>query len=339
MSLGDHLEDLRRRVILSLVGLLPIFIAALIFGTGLLGIIIRPAQQALRARGLPAALQVTGPLEMFSAYVRVAVVLTVLVGSPWILWQIWKFIAPGLYRHERRFVQILGPLSAALTVSAGLFLYYIMLPVVLLFFIGFGSSIGVGSVDIAPPPTDTTFSTAPLLTADPPDPTPGEFWINTDRMEFRLAIDDRGSTSVRAIPLTSGTGVAQQYRVMEYVKLVFSLGLAFGVGFQMPVVILLLGWVGLVERSFLTRYRRYAVLGCAVVSAILTPADPVSMLLLLVPLFLLYELGILLLRVVPAERLAPEGDTDDEADSGDEADRDLDADAANADTNDEDRSS
>lgn len=312
MSLGDHLEDLRRRVVLGIGGLVPIFVLAMIGGRQLLGVIIRPAQEALRDRGLPAALQVTGPLEMFGAYVRVAAVVTVLVGSPWILWQLWRFVAPGLYQVERRFVRVLAPLSALLTVSAGAFLYFLMLPVVLTFFIGFGSTIGVGDVQTVSPPPGITLPQIPSLPGDPTDPAPGSIWVNTDRMELRVVIPDGSGTSVRAMPLTSGTGVAQQFRVSEYVGLVFNLGLAFGVGFQMPVVILLLGWIGLVERSWLTKYRRYAIMVCAVLSTLLTPADPVSMILLLVPLYLLYELGIVLLRIIPADTGTEREEGDDE---------------------------
>ena len=83
-----------------------------------------------------------------------------------------------------------------------------------------------------------------------------------------------------------------------------TLALAVTVAFQMPLVILLLGWAGIADRKFLTSNRRYAVLVCAVLGAILTPADVVSMILLFIPLYLLYELGIFLLLVAPADRVA-----------------------------------
>lgn len=300
MPLGDHLEDLRRRIILGLVGLVPLFIGALMVGQWLLGILIIPAQNALRDRGLPAVLQVTGPLEMFSAYVRVALIITVAVGSPWLLWQIWRFIRPGLYENERRFIRILAPLSAGLTAASAAFLYYLMLPVVLIFFIGFSQSIGVGNVDTNPPPADIVFPTIPALDADPTQPEPGQFWINTDRMELRLAIAEGDNAIVRAIPLTSGTGVAQQFRVYEYVKLILNLALGLSLAFQMPVVVLLLGWASVVTPEFLAQYRRYALMILAVLSAVLTPADPLSMMVMLIPLYGLYELGILLLRWMPA---------------------------------------
>ncbi|MEO0588244.1 MAG: twin-arginine translocase subunit TatC, partial [Planctomycetota bacterium] len=84
MSFGDHLEELRTRLIVSLLGLLPILIVCLVFGRELLDIIIAPAQASLRASGLPAALQATSPVETFGAYLRVGLIATVLVGSPWL---------------------------------------------------------------------------------------------------------------------------------------------------------------------------------------------------------------------------------------------------------------
>lgn len=298
MSLGDHLEELRKRIMIAGLGLLPLFAGALLVGKWVLGILIVPAQEALRDRGLPAVLQVTGPLEMFGSYVRVAIIVTALCGSPWILWQVWKFVRPGLYHNERRFLNILAPLSAVMTITAGAFLYYLMLPVVLIFFIGFSQSVGLGNaVQTAPAPQEIVFPAFPLLEADPSEPDLGTAWINTQRMEIRFAID--GDT-VRAVPLTSGTGVAQHFRVSEYVKMVFSLAMALAVAFQLPVVVLLLGWVDLVTPEFLAKYRRYALMICAVLSALLTPADPVSMIIMLIPLYGLYELGGLLLRWMPA---------------------------------------
>ena len=81
------------------------------------------------------------------------------------------------------------------------------------------------------------------------------------------------------------------------------LSLGFAVGFQMPVVVLLLGWAGIVEPKDLTGIRKYMLMGCLVASSILTPADPLSMVLLAGPLYVLYELGLILLRLMPARAL------------------------------------
>ena len=96
-----------------------------------------------------------------------------------------------------------------------------------------------------------------------------------------------------------------------------NLALAFGIGFQTPVVVLLLGWAGIVDRKTLAKYRRYAVAISAVAGAILTPADPLSMMLLAIPLYVLFELGMLLLVVFPPKLnpdREPDGDADDDPD-------------------------
>jgi sec-independent protein translocase protein TatC len=102
--------------------------------------------------------------------------------------------------------------------------------------------------------------------------------------------------------LVAGAGITQQYRVSEYIKTVLMMGLAFGVGFQTPVVVLLLGWAGIVTREFLARYRRYAVAAPRSSGRPDAHADPVSMILMAIPLYLLFELGMLLLIVFPPGR-------------------------------------
>lgn len=311
MPLGDHLEELRRRLILAALGLVPIVILALAFGSQILGFLIRPVTRALRDAGLNPELQATSPIETFASYVHIALVAAVLVGSPWVLYQAWRFVAPGLYAAERRFVYVLVPLSSVLTVIGVSFLYGVILPVVLSFFIGFGAGVGDRDPGRAAwpesvlvdglPPT----ATIPILAGDPPDPEPGQEWINTRLMQRRVCIALQGGMPVIVgSPLTKAAGIAQQYRVREYVGLFLNLALAFAIGFQTPVVVLLLGWTGLVTKTMLVRYRRYIALGVVVLSAILTPADPISMVLLAVPLYLLFEFGMVLMVLLPAERIA-----------------------------------
>lgn len=304
MSFGDHLEELRRRVILGLLGIVPVFLLALALARPLLALLLSPVQRSLRAAGLPAALQATGPLETFATYFRLAVIATVLLGSPWLLYQAWLFVAPGLYATEKRFVHLLLPFSAVLTAISVVFLYFVLLPVVLTFFIGFGAGIGTERVRTEPPPAGVALGHLPVLQADPPAPGPGDAWVNARRSELRIAVPHDQRTVVLATPLAPATAVLQQYRISEYVRLFLSLALAFAAGFQMPLVVLLLGWAGIVDQGTLRRYRRHAVLICAVAAAVLTPADPLSMILLGVPLYLLYELGILLLRVLTPARVA-----------------------------------
>src|SRR4051812_18445109 len=92
MTLGEHLEELRRRLIIAILGLIPIVALALLFGTKMLAWILRPAMKALAAHGDAQQMILTDPLEGFSVYMRVATIASVVVGSPWLLYQLWKFV-------------------------------------------------------------------------------------------------------------------------------------------------------------------------------------------------------------------------------------------------------
>ncbi|MEM8758160.1 MAG: twin-arginine translocase subunit TatC [Planctomycetota bacterium] len=308
MPLGDHLEDLRRRLMLSILGLLPFFVIALLVSRPVLEFLLVPVRKALRESGLPPVIQSTGPIEVFSSYMRVALLITILAGSWWLLTQLWLFVRPGLYAAERRFVYILIPLSVVLTFLGVVFMYTVMLPVVLSFFITFGSTLGVPEYVPTGVPAGVAIPSMPVLMGDPPAPEPGQHWINLELREARfcLAIDENGVPQIAGTALTSGSGILQLYRLSEYVRLILMLALGFAIGFQMPVVVLLLGWAGLVEPAGLARVRKYVLMGCLVASAFLTPADPLSMMLLAGPLYVLYEFGLLLLRVLPAKTIAKE---------------------------------
>ena len=124
-------------------------------------------------------------------------------------------------------------------------------------------------------------------------------WVNDHPKELRIAVGAPGAApGVMALPLTSGEGtISQQYKISEYVGLCFSLGLVFIVAFQLPVVMLLGGWTGLLDPRFLKKWRKHVLFGCAIASALATPADPLSMVLLMIPLYALFELGLVLMRI------------------------------------------
>lgn len=306
MPFGDHLEDLRRRVIWSLLGIAPVFVICLVFGRQLVDILAVPAIKQLRAAGQPATMQGVSPVEAFAVYFKVATIVTLAIGLPWIMLQMWKFVAPGLYAHERRFAHLLFPMSFLLSMAGLAFLYFVMLPVMLAFLIAFGTSMGKVAVTHVPVPEGVVLPTVPTLGGDPEAPQAGQMWFNVERNELRVAVPGEGDmVRVMAQPFGSGSTIEQKYRISEYVGLVFMLSLAFVVGFQMPVVVLLLGWIGLIDREFLVRQRRMAILVCVIAAAIITPTgDPFSLVLLAVPLVLLYELGLFLLKFLPAHRVA-----------------------------------
>jgi sec-independent protein translocase protein TatC len=317
MSFGEHLEELRKHLILALLGLVPIFFLGMYLAKDILDFLIAPAQQQLLAQGQAGQLQATGAAEVFGTWVRISLIFTVLVGGPWMVFQLWRFVSPGLYAHEKRFAILLIPFSVALTIVSALFLYYVMWPIALHFLIGFGVSVAPLEAPVALPPEGTIFPFVPILASDPPAPMLGHAWINSTLNELRICVAAGPPPVVKSTPLTTASGIVQQYRVSEYVGLILSMALAFAGGFQTPVVVLLLGWVGLIDTVWLRKQRKYALFVAIIAAAILTPTgDPLTLSLLFVPLYLLYELGVFLLRFLPASRVArgfgrePDGDAD-----------------------------
>lgn len=315
MSFGDHLEELRSRLIVALMGLLPILILALLMGKQLMALLIRPAEAALREQGLPEALLATSPAEPFGQYMKVSLLATIILGSPWLLYQAWLFVAPGLYRHERRFIHILLPLSTALTVASAFFMYYVLLPVILTFFMRFGTEISThraAQIDASA----IVLPTIPVLEGDPLDPAPGAMWVNGPLRQLRVNIALAGQPAmIFGMPLTKDSGIVIQPRLTDYFKWLTVLGVGFALAFQTPVVVLLLGWSGAIDIKTISKYRKHAILASFVIGAVLTPPDPISQPLLSIPIYLLYELGILLLKILPAKKLfKPESEMDGETD-------------------------
>jgi sec-independent protein translocase protein TatC len=322
MSLGEHLEDLRGRVIHALLGLIPIIVLALVFGKEILSFVLQPAYDALKDHGDSTQLILTGPLEGFGTYMKVSIIAAIIVGSPWVLYQLWKFVSPGLYMHERRFVYFLLPLSVLLTISSVLFLFYVIMPMLLRFSLKFDADLGVLPIPTVPLPEGVLLPVVPILAGDPPveQLRIGSMWIDSGSNLLRVCTGIKeGVASIVSITFHTGAGAKSEPRVSEYFKLLSSLAIAMGAAFQAPVVVLLLGWAGLVNQELLNKYRKHAFIVCAVLAAAIGPGDPASMVFLLIPLYLLYELGGVLLRVFPASRVAgrrrstePEEQPDDE---------------------------
>ncbi|MFT5424372.1 MAG: sec-independent protein translocase protein TatC [Phycisphaerales bacterium] len=306
MSFGDHLEDLRKRIFLGIIGVLPIFLIAFGFGRELLSMLIEPARTELLKGGQSATMLQTAPFETFGTVVHISVVVTVLLGAPWLLYQLWRFIAPGLYSHERRFVHFLAPLSMVLAVSGILFLFHIILPLVLAFFVGWGNNVSQPDPETMIVPPGIVLQEVTVLEADPVEPTAGQAWLNSTLSQWRVCVENlpEQPPKIMGVGLTTGSSIVQQYKISEYVKTVLNMGMAFGIGFQMPVVVLMCGWIGIVGLDGFKKYRKHIFAGCFVAAAILTPADPASMLLLGTPLYLLFELGLILLKFFPASKVA-----------------------------------
>lgn len=313
MSLGDHLEELRARLILALLGLVLGAVVSLIFGTKILKFIEIPYDAAMRGRikatevpqiqkemlsfatvffdilatdpnaaqikldpkqvdalrnvsaqavnawvektygtdadgPLPFERQLRslGPADAFIAYMKISLISGLILTAPWVFYQIWAFIAAGLYPMERRYVYRAVPFSVVLFIMGALFFLFVIARYTLVFFLSFGDAVSVAS----------------------------------------------------------------DWTLQKYVSFVTILMLVFGVGFQTPIAVLILVRTGLVPLVTLRKYRKYVIVGLAFVSAVATPSpEPVSMLALLVPLYALYELGIAMAAIAEKKAKTKEQQT------------------------------
>ena len=234
MSLGAHLEELRTRLMLGLMGLAAAFAFSLLAGRWFVRVILSPYEMAMRAAGIEAKLQAFQPAEPFVVYMKASLVLAVLISSPWLFYQLWAFVSAGLHPHERRFARLVAPASAALFVAGVLF-----------FLLG-----------VAP-------------------------WMFQFFMQFNLGLDY----------------LSYQPGVDQTVDFILSLALVFGLAFQTPVAIVFAERLGLVSVAGLIRARKYVFLSAFVVGAMLTPSpDMLSQIALALPLYILYESGLLVCR-------------------------------------------
>ncbi len=333
MSFGDHLEDLRHRLILALLGPLLTSILGLVYGRHIVGWLVKPLAQVLQYFGLPPQTYNLAVTTGFSVYMKVGLIVGIVIASPWVVYQLWKFIESGLYEHERRAAYWVAPFSAVMSVLGVLFLYYVLLPMTLAFLIFFTT--GFPAPDASGPPkegllgwvlsaygephaptqnkdpdaTDTDTSSGAtfiqILEEDPVNPAEGQEWIKQPEGQHRVHINGR---TVTYIPLVGQSMLTPMIEIGQYISFVTMLTVAVVVSFQLPVVMMILGWTRLVEPAFLSKYRRYCIFVCFVLGALLTPADPISMFALAMPLWGLFELGLVVMRVAYGK---PKTSTDD----------------------------
>lgn len=235
MSFLDHLGELRRRIIWSLAAIVVAAVACWVARAPIFVALCRPLASV---EGLQ--MVTLGPLEMFMTYVRLALVGGTMLAAPAVLLQVWLFVAPGLYPHERRWVVPFVVLGTACFVGGASFCFFLVLPATLDFLSG-----------MAP------------------------------------------------------TGVASTYSVSLYLSLILHLMLAFGVVFELPLVMMLLSASRLVPARQFARARRVWIVLAFVIGGVLTPTpDPATQAMMAVPLVLFFELGIGGARLVERRRAA-----------------------------------
>ena len=235
----SHITELRTRLIHSFIFLFIFFVVCYFFAEYLYGFLVEPYAQAVKNDAIERRLIFTALQETFLTYLKVAFFASFFVTSPFILIQIWKFIAPGLYDHEKIAIMPYLVITPILFFLGGALVYYLIMPLAIKFFLSFEST-----------------------------------------------------------GLSTNLPIQLEAKVNEYLSLVMKLIFAFGLSFQLPVVLSLLARVGVVDSEYLKTRRKYVVVIIFAAAAILTPPDPITQIGLAIPLLILYELSIFSVRLI-----------------------------------------
>jgi sec-independent protein translocase protein TatC len=239
----QHLVELRDRLLHALYGIGVVLVALLLYPgpSRLYDLLALPLVQALPEGSRMIAVGVVSP---FLVPIKVSVLAALALSLPWILYQVWSFVAPGLYKHEKKLVLPLVAASTVLFYAGAAFCYFFV----------FGQAF------------PAIQKMAPMSVAVSPD-------------------------------------------IEAYLDFVITMFIAFGVAFEVPIVVVILARMGVVTIAQLKAFRTYFVVGAAAVAGLVTPPDPVSMIALLVPMVLLYELGILAAQLFIRHTAAPDEDS------------------------------
>jgi sec-independent protein translocase protein TatC len=239
----EHLTELRSRLIKSIVYLLIFFLICYFFAENIYSFLVSPYAEAVKDDDVNRRMIFTALHETFITYLKVAFFAAMFVASPIILTQIWKFVAPGLYKNEKKALLPYLIATPTLFLFGGMLVYYLIMPLAIKFFL--------------------TFETSANITNLP---------------------------------------IQLEAKVNEYLSLIMRLIFAFGISFQLPVLLSLLARIGFVDSKYLRKRRKYVVVIIFAVAAILTPPDPITQIGLGIPLLILYELSILSVKLIEKKK-------------------------------------
>lgn len=312
MSFGDHLEELRRRLIWALAGVVVATIICFNFGGVIIETLTTPYSVAMHELGFDPRMVQLNPIESFMEYFKISIEFGLVLAAPWVLYQIWRFVATGLYPSERRLIKYFAPSSIFLFIAGATFMVTIVLSGLMVFLINMSTwfplpgpdnvlyrwlmpdtpAVVVSSQPAGPP------LNVPVVTNDPETPRDGDVWINRKTRRINAYYDGRPYyTSLQ--PADKQQFVQPFFSISEYLQFVVNLALAFGLGFQIPILVIFLISMGLVPSKSMAAARRYVIIGVLVLAAVITPTPDVStMLLLAVPMCLLFEVGLIIGRVM-----------------------------------------
>jgi len=298
MTVGEHLEELRWRMVLALLGFAVVLGFCLYFGTDVLSAFCAPLVNTLAKHDINPQVVTDEVGEGFMTFIEISVISAAALASPWILYQLWQFVAAGLYPHERKYVTRYLPLSITLLVSGMLFVYFLVLPWTLEFFITFSTGIKLRlaqQTSMVAPSTTQPLLQVPILKGEPPKGAP-DGTLLFDRSDMRLKLIINGEP--RVIAINSNQLIAPEIKLSTYIDLVVGMLVTFGLAFQLPLVVLALERIGILEVQTLKSGRRYVYFGMAILAAAITPGDVITATVALIfPLCLLYELGIWLATI------------------------------------------
>ncbi|HEY1686075.1 MAG TPA: twin-arginine translocase subunit TatC [Tepidisphaeraceae bacterium] len=299
MSIGDHLEDLRRRLLLGIIGFVIAFVGCCLCGEQVIAIFCRPLLIAMRNANVNTQIVYTEISEPFMVYMEISMISALAIASPWILYQLWQFIAAGLYPRERKYVTKYLPLSVTLLIGGMVFLYFVVLPISMEFFLKFSSELPLRmpseAVQVTQIPNSQPVVKLPFYIGDPPHPQEGQMWIDATQHRVKFYFDG----AARVMPFGSDNLATPMITMSEYIDMVVQMLLAFGIAFQLPLVVMALVRIGIVEMMTLRRMRRIVYFGMVILAAMIIPDVVTGMFALLLPLILLYEFGIWLAGRTP----------------------------------------
>lgn len=299
MTIGDHLEDLRRRLLLGIIGFVVAFVGCCLLGDQVIAIFCRPLLIAMQTAKVSPQIVFSQISDPFMVYMEMSMITALVISSPWILYHLWQFIAAGLYPQERKYVTRYLPLSVTLLITGMLFLYFIVLPISMEFFLKFSSELPLKMPPVPVQPGEIPASQPsvqlPRYAGGPTHPHEGDIWIDAtqDRVKFFY------HGVVRVMPFGSDNLVTPMITMPEYIDMVVQMLLAFGIAFQLPLFVMALVRIGIVEMPTLRRMRRVVYFGMAILAAMIIPDVVTGMFALMVPLILLYEFGLWLANRTP----------------------------------------
>jgi len=293
MTLGDHLEELRRRLIYGLMGFAVTGALCLLFGKQMISVFCKPLIDGLLASNVNPQLVMTEVSDGFMVYLEISMIIATVFAAPWIVWQLWKFVAAGLYPYERKTITRYIPLSIGLLIAGDLFVYFFVLPLTIKFFLVFGLSIPMpeGSRAATVETTQPSYVQIPSIPGNPEHPPELGMWYDSVQQRLKLVVDGK----IRAVQFGPENLITPQIRLNDYVDLVLNSLIVFALSFQLPLAVLTLTKINIVEVAGLRKARRYVYFGLAVLACAIMPADAITAATgLFFPLMLLYELGIFL---------------------------------------------